>query len=134
MEKLGWGLEIRLVHQCVCPSCRQQIEDCESEIRRLKELLKKREENERKYQGQLVSCFRTPNLGEDCMPVYLTRRSELICMRMRLLLQSLHVDRVVWMYVCYVCSPSESLSQLNTIAEQQAKELLVVKVWLFTIV
>ena len=40
------------VHQCVCLSYRQQIEDCESEIRRLKELLKKKEENERKYQGE----------------------------------------------------------------------------------
>ena len=34
-------------------SHRQQIEDCETEIQRLKELLKKREENERKYHGQL---------------------------------------------------------------------------------
>ena len=37
----------------VCLSHRQQIEDCEAEIQRLKELLKKREENERKYHGQL---------------------------------------------------------------------------------
>ena len=37
----------------VCLSHRQQIEDCETEIQRLKELLKKREENERKYHGQL---------------------------------------------------------------------------------
>ena len=40
----------------VCLSHRQQIEDCETEIQRLKELLKKREENERKYHGQLGPC------------------------------------------------------------------------------
>ena len=38
-------------------SHRQQIEDCETEIQRLKELLKKREENERKYHGQLGACL-----------------------------------------------------------------------------
>ena len=41
----------------VCLSHRQQIEDCETEIQRLKELLKKREENERKYHGQLGPCL-----------------------------------------------------------------------------
>ena len=31
--------------------CRQQIEDCEREIGRLKDLVKKKEDNEKKYQG-----------------------------------------------------------------------------------
>ncbi len=30
---------------------RQQIEDCETDISRLKDVIKKREDNERKYQG-----------------------------------------------------------------------------------
>ena len=30
---------------------RQQIEDCENEVRRLKEMLKKKDESEKKYQG-----------------------------------------------------------------------------------
>ena len=44
----------------VCLSHRQQIEDCETEIQRLKELLKKREENERKYHGQLQAFLGPP--------------------------------------------------------------------------
>ena len=36
-------------------SCRQQIEDCEREISRLKDLVKKKEENEKKYQGLIES-------------------------------------------------------------------------------
>ena len=51
---LSTCLSVRLpVCSSVCLSHRQQIEDCETEIQRLKELLKKREENERKYHGQL---------------------------------------------------------------------------------
>ena len=47
------------VYVCLSVSLshRQQIEDCETEIQRLKELLKKREENERKYHGQLGPCL-----------------------------------------------------------------------------
>ena len=32
--------------------CRQQIEDLEKEVTRLKDVVKKKEENERKYQGK----------------------------------------------------------------------------------
>ena len=38
------------VEFCVC-CCRQQIEDCEREVGRLKDLVKKKEDNEKKYQG-----------------------------------------------------------------------------------
>ena len=36
---------------CACVICRQQIEDCEREMNRLKELVKKKEDTEKKYQG-----------------------------------------------------------------------------------
>ena len=40
----------------MCIHYRQQIEDCEREVSRLKELIKKKEENEKKYQG-LPECL-----------------------------------------------------------------------------
>ena len=43
-------------------SCRQQIEDCELEMRRLKGILEKKEENEKKYQG----VWEHRSLGQSC--------------------------------------------------------------------
>ena len=81
-------------YQC---TCRQQIEDLEGKVKILKEQMKKKEENEAKYQGKRVP------------PLLMIYSSAL--------------------YTCMHCSLStESLAQLNTIAEQQAKELASLKV------
>ena len=69
-------------------SFRQQVSENESEIEKLSEALKKKDEKEKKYQGVILytKCFMS------------------------------------------MLFPIESVAQLNTIAEQQAKELTTLKV------
>ena len=68
---------------------RQQIDDLENERKRLKEVITKKEENEKKYQGKKVTAF--------------------------------------FLYT-YDTSLTESMNQLNSITEQQAKDLMQLKV------
>ena len=56
-EKLSCLACMHTVMHTVVVRCRQQIEDVEREVSRLKDLVKKKEDNEKKYQGACCSYF-----------------------------------------------------------------------------